>query len=159
MTMKLVGATALSILALTCAAQAGTQPPDQGLALGLAAGGDISQLDADHDGWVSREEASAAAARAFAKLDVNGDGRLDRGDAREAPGPHIFRFPGDASSPQDLPPFLFLLATIDEADTNGDGAISLDEYVAYQLRFFDAGDGNHDGRIRIFAPDGLNSGR
>ncbi|MES1199061.1 MAG: hypothetical protein ABUS48_03685 [Pseudomonadota bacterium] len=37
-------------------------------------------LDANHDGWVTRDEASAAADRMFADLDANHDGKLDETD-------------------------------------------------------------------------------
>jgi hypothetical protein len=37
-------------------------------------------LDANHDGWISRDEASAAADRMFAELDANHDGRLTEAD-------------------------------------------------------------------------------
>lgn len=40
----------------------------------------------------------------------------------------------------------------DEADLNGDGALSREEFRAQQLRFFDARDANGDGRIRYEAP-------
>lgn len=37
-------------------------------------------MDADHDGWISRAESSAAAERIFADLDRNDDGRLNEAD-------------------------------------------------------------------------------
>jgi hypothetical protein len=44
---------------------------------------------------------------------------------------------------------LMLLANSEEADTNGDGALSRDEFRTQHLRFFDASDVNGDGRLRF----------
>ncbi|MBN8608751.1 MAG: hypothetical protein J0L81_17675 [Caulobacterales bacterium] len=48
--------------------------------------------------------------------------------------------------------FMMLIANSDEADTNGDGGLSREEFRAQQLRFFDASDANGDRRIRFEAP-------
>ena len=50
------------------------------------------------------------------------------------------------------PMFIMAIANGEEADLNGDGALSLDEFRAQQLRFFDASDANGDGRIRFEPP-------
>jgi hypothetical protein len=42
--------------------------------------------------------------------------------------------------------------TDSEADLNGDGAISREEFRAQQLRYFDAQDANRDGRVRFEEP-------
>lgn len=49
-------------------------------------------------------------------------------------------------------PFMMLVANSEEADRNGDGALSREEFVAQHLRFFDASDANGDGRIRFEPP-------
>jgi hypothetical protein len=49
-------------------------------------------------------------------------------------------------------PFMMLIANSEEADRNGDGALSRDEFVAMHLRFFDASDANGDGRVRFEEP-------
>jgi hypothetical protein len=49
-------------------------------------------------------------------------------------------------------PFMMLIANSEEADRNGDGALSRDEFVAQHLRFFDASDANGDGRVRFDPP-------
>jgi hypothetical protein len=50
-------------------------------------------------------------------------------------------------------PFMMLIANSEEADRNGDGALSRDEFVAQHLRFFDASDANGDGRVRFDPPE------
>jgi hypothetical protein len=43
-------------------------------------GGPASDMDANHDGWLTRAEANAGAERMFAELDTNHDGRLTDAD-------------------------------------------------------------------------------
>ena len=50
------------------------------------------------------------------------------------------------------PVFMFELGDESEADINGDGALSREEFRAQQLRFFDARDVNGDRRIRAPRP-------
>ncbi|MBK8542916.1 MAG: EF-hand domain-containing protein [Caulobacteraceae bacterium] len=49
-------------------------------------------------------------------------------------------------------PFMMLIANSEEADRDGDGALSREEFVAQHLRFFDASDANGDGRVRFEEP-------
>jgi len=57
-----------------------------------------------------------------------------------------------APVPPRPPMFMMLVANSEEADTNGDGALSRDEFRAQHLRFFDASDANGDGRVRFEEP-------
>lgn len=50
------------------------------------------------------------------------------------------------------PHFMMLIANSEEADLNGDGALSLEEFRNQHLRFFDASDANGDGRVRFGRP-------
>jgi hypothetical protein len=59
--------------------------------------------------------------------------------------------PGVAPVPPVAPVPLILMHS-GEADRNGDGALSREEFVAQQLRYFDASDADGDGRIRIETP-------
>jgi hypothetical protein len=54
--------------------------------------------------------------------------------------------------PPHPPMFMLLFANSQEADLDGDGALSLEEFRAQHLRFFDASDVNGDGRVRVMHP-------
>jgi len=76
--------------------------------------------------------------------------RADGGDHfAVAPTPPT---PPVAPVPPRPPMFMMLVANSEEADLNGDGALSREEFRAQQLRFFDASDANGDGRIRFEGP-------
>lgn len=66
----------------------------------------------------------------------------DEGAAPEAPMPPA----------PPVGPFMLLIANSEEADLNGDGALSLEEFRNQHLRFFDASDANGDGRVRFEEP-------
>ncbi|MGE0740507.1 MAG: hypothetical protein AB7O98_04130 [Hyphomonadaceae bacterium] len=57
-----------------------------------------------------------------------------------------------APVPPHPPMFMMLIANSEEADLNGDGALSREEFRAQHLRFFDASDANGDGRVRFEEP-------
>ena len=229
--------TALGLALGASVMAAAAEPPDAHL-MHHHPGMELN-IDANHDGWVSRDEAAAAADRMFDDLDSNHDGRLtgadhpamdadfdvhvggpgemdmpedpnctrtvspshegdgqritiicdedgdhggggpsahrmvmrheDDGDAHHATDERqrverdvvIMRHGGEAMAgappmppmPPHPPMFMMLMASSDEADTNGDGALSREEFRAQQLRFFDASDANRDGKIRFDPPE------
>jgi hypothetical protein len=170
-------------------------------------GGPAFEIDANEDGWVTRDEAAAAADRVFADMDSDNNGRLTSEDRQahhfemgldgdtevhirraereaeqaerhaERAERHAERAERDAErhmehhviihrggddevdvaapvppAPPHPPMFVMVFANSEEADLNGDGALSLDEFRAQHLRFFDASDANRDGRIRYEPP-------
>lgn len=54
--------------------------------------------------------------------------------------------------PPRAPMTMMLFLNADEADLNNDGALSKEEFVAQQMRFFDAADANRDGKIKFEPP-------
>lgn len=120
-------------------AAAEDQPPAVGRpqAQGGGQGGGMSQrmmtdMDANKDGAVTREEFLAAHSRAdvrFAQLDTNKDGAITRDEWLAEPAGT-----GRAERFKQL-------------DTNGDGRISHEELDARRNARFDAMDSDHNGRL------------
>ena len=216
---------------------------------------DMGDIDANHDGWISRAEASAQIDRMFEHMDANHDGKLDESDhaamrtnfelhreggehgdhdvrtesdghggtvvhlpdgreihidrdgngegdvhvetsgdgrnrtviiTRGGDGDHdgdehhgghgdhsdtttiernvtIVRSGDGRHGDHDGPPMphamhmgppmaMMMFASSEEADVNGDGALSQEEFRNLHLRFFDAGDVNGDGKVRMHMP-------
>ena len=101
----------------------------------------ISQLDTNHDGAVSKEEATAAAQaridKLFAKVDTNHDGLITQEELRAAAQARRAEAKAKAA------------ARFKAADKNGDGFLSKDEAAALPMlaRHFDTLDTNKDGML------------
>ncbi|AHE56269.1 hypothetical protein NX02_23265 [Sphingomonas sanxanigenens DSM 19645 = NX02] len=108
-------------------------------------GGDhFADADVDGDGTITREEFAAARARSFDKLDRNDDGVVRKGDFSR-----LARFKPDAAQR--------LQRMIDAADTNRDGKVTRDEFVAAPSPLFDRADTNGDGVLSKAEADAARS--
>ena len=101
----------------------------------------FNRLDTNHDGVITREEATAAsqasALRSFDKLDTNHDGMITQDEMRASAEARREKMQAEAA------------ARFKAADKNGDGLLSKDEAAAMPMvaRNFDALDTNKDGQL------------
>lgn len=139
---RLIGTLALAVLAAPSLAQ--TPPPPGSPPPG--AGPNPLRADPFGDATVLRSDAEAQAAARFAALDSDNDSKLTAAELLagrpERPGPRpedrrAGRGPGGGPGG----------GMVRMLDSNGDGAISRDEFVAGTLRRFDMADADHDGRL------------
>ena len=122
----------------------------------------FARLDANHDGFVTREEARAMHAqmaakmqqrmaqraqnggadrsKAFDRIDANHDGMISRDEFAAAPRGHGMMMMRMAGMHRGLGGQMF-----DMADLNKDGRVSLAEAQQAALQHFDRADLNHDG--------------
>ena len=93
--MKITVAFALAALGATSVAAYA----DQANRVFIRHHGPMMDIDANHDGWLTRAEAAAGADRLFDELDTNHDGRLTDADHRAMHADFDMRVPG----PEGLP--------------------------------------------------------
>jgi len=120
-----LGGTALGGAAYAAQDQAAPSAPPTEMRHPMRGHGDmLARLDANHDGVITRDEATAAADARFDRLDVNHDGKLDQSELQGRRGGMMRRL-----------------------DTDGDGVVTKAEVEARAMKQFDRFDTNHDGRI------------
>jgi Ca2+-binding EF-hand superfamily protein len=120
------------LVPMAALAQTGEGQPPSGPAPSAQVRRMMTEMDTDHDGFVSREEFLAAHARAdkmFEQLDSNHDGAISRDEFMAGHGGQ-----GRAERFRVL-------------DTNGDGRITREELDARRNARFDALDTNKDGKL------------
>jgi Ca2+-binding EF-hand superfamily protein len=120
LTLSLIGLAALGV----SSANAASRTP----------GAALEKADANHDGYVARDEFKASRAAQFQRLDRNDDGVVT-----------LSEFPRLARS--NRPKAQALKTVITHADRDGDGRVTRAEFVDGPAPLFDRADRDHDGRL------------
>ncbi len=118
-------------LSIVCVAAMSASSAD---AASRTPGAALDKADANHDGYVTRDEFTASRAAQFERLDRNDDGVVS-----------LSEFPRLAKS--NRPKAQALKAVIQHADRDGDGRVTRAEFVDGPAPLFDRADRDHDGRL------------
>ena len=94
----------------------------------------FSDADADRDGYVDLNEFHRDIAASFVLLDHDHDGYITREEISSIP---------------DKARVKLLLRALNAADRDGDGRLSFKEVVTARMAYFDQADTNHDDRISL----------
>ena len=121
----------------------------------------FARMDANHDGKVDQADRSAHEGQMFDQADTNRDGALSRDEfmaahqrgpmgkpgvdgANQSSAHHGGHHGGGAHDGKGGMGGKMMLRM---ADTNKDGAVSKDEFLAAHVKHFDLMDANHDGQL------------
>jgi hypothetical protein len=143
--MRLIASLALLTAATLCAPLAMGDDmvsfATGGYARGLRTMPEMHKIDTDGDGTVSKAEWLAYQEKVFAALDKDKTGKVDE-KAFLSPSSEMATFAtgGYARGLQTK-------AMMHKIDTDGDGTVSHDEFIAYQTKVFDMMDKNHSGSV------------
>ena len=127
-----------------------------GYARGLRSEKLMHKIDTNGDGMISKDEWIAYQEKIFAMLDRNKTGTLDAKTFVDPSGGDLVSFATGGYARG-----LRTAAMMHKIDTDGDGTITHDEYIAYQTKIFDMMDtsATHKGMIgpqEMFATGGAN---
>jgi Ca2+-binding EF-hand superfamily protein len=103
-----------------------------GYASGLRSEKLMHKMDTNGDGMVSKDEWIAYQEKVFAMLDKNKTGMLDAKTFIDPSGGELVSFATGGFARG-----LRTKAMMHKIDADGDGTISHDEYIAYQMKIFD----------------------
>ena len=112
-----------------------------GYARGLRTMDEMHKIDTDGDGTVSKAEWLAYQEKVWSALDKDKNGTIDEKEFL-APSHDMATFAtgGYARGLQTK-------AMMHKIDTDGDGSVSHDEFIAYETKVFDMMDKNHTGSL------------
>jgi len=113
-----------------------------GYASGLHSMKLMHMIDTDGDGTVSKDEWLAFQEKVFSMLDKDKSGKVD---AKEFISPNGGDITGIATG--GFARGLRTKAMMHKIDTDGDGTVSHDEFIAYQTKVFDMMDTGHKGML------------
>jgi hypothetical protein len=127
-----------------------------GYARGLRSEKLMHKIDTDGDGTISKDEWIAYQEKVFTMLDKNKTGTLDAKAFIDPSGGELVTFATGGYARG-----LRTEAMMHKIDTDGDGTISHDEYIAYQVKIFEMMDTSttHKGMVgpqEMFATGGAN---
>jgi hypothetical protein len=127
-----------------------------GYARGLHSDELMHKIDTNGDGMISKDEWIAYQEKVFAMLDKSHRGTLDAKTFISPDGGELVSFATGGYARG-----LRTQAMMHKIDTDGDGTISHDEYIAYQTKMFDMMDTSTDhkgmiGHQEMFATGGAN---
>jgi hypothetical protein len=111
-----------------------------GYARGLRTMDEMHKIDTDGDGTVSKAEWLAYQEKVFTALDKKKTGMVDEKEFLASSALATFATGGYARGLQTK-------AMMHKIDTDGDGTVSHDEFIAYQTKVFDMMDTNKSGSV------------